>query len=354
MRGFAALQAAILIFSSCYSLAPAQSSWQFANRLQIGGEHDDNIYESSNRAIAAVSSRLFFRSRADRAWQKTQLAFTYAGGLQAYSGYADENKLANELDAELRWHLSRWCEVIGTLQGTIKIYFDGPFDFATSQSALHVALQLPRQWLVTVSTATYRLDYAESDGFDYLSRSAGMTVRRQVMAGLVGEGGIYLAWLRYLRSAYAITPNDFWIVVGNEQQDGQTSALARLIIGRRFLVQLTGEFQRNTSNSFGYDYHRWRLSVIGAFRLSSRWLVRLAGLRQYKKYQETLPSAAGGPPIELDTERNESNFVVADVSYDISGDLGWLVRAAFYDNEAAVRGLFYQKTLLFSGFEYRF
>lgn len=352
MRRLAVFAAALLAISFIIcSSARAQSVWQFTNRLQVGAEHDDNIYESSRRATAALSSRLFFRSRTERTWRKTQLGFAYAGGLQTYPNHADENKLANELDAELRYRLARWCEVTGSLRGTVKVYFNGPFDFATSQSALRVATTLPHQWWLAVSIASYRLDYAESDGFDYLGRSLGVTVRRPITSWLVGEGDLQIARLRYLRPAYADTPAGIWFALGDEQQDRQTGAMARLIIGRRFLVHLGGEFQRNVSNSFGYDYHRWRWSMIAAFRLTPRWLVRLAALRQHKKYKDALPPVL---PIELDTERNESNFFVGDVSYDISRDIGWLLRAAYYDNEAAVRGLFYQKTLVFSGLEYRF
>ncbi len=147
MRRLAALEVAFLFLAISYTLAPAQSLWQFTNRLQIGAEHDDNIYESSGRPTTALSGRLLFRSRADRSWQKTQLVFAYSGGLQTYPGHADENKLANELTADLRWKANRWCEISGSLQGTVKIYFNGPFDFGTSQSALNVTLQLPRRWL---------------------------------------------------------------------------------------------------------------------------------------------------------------------------------------------------------------
>ena len=351
MLGRVTFHAAFALIAIAFSNALPQSPWQFTNRLQIGAERDDNIYESKSRPTAALCGRLLFRSRTERSWQRTQISFAYSGGLQTYSSHADENKLTNELNADLRWTLNRWCQITGAVQGTVKVYFNGPYDFGTTQSALQVTLQLPQRWALTLSTATSRLDYAESDAFDFLGRTVGATVRKRLADWLVAEGGLHVAWLQYLRLLRENAPPAYPFSMSEKQHDRQTGAVARLAIGRKFLIHLSAEFQRNTSNSFGYDYNRWRLSLIAAFRIAPRWLMRVAALRQHKKYAEPLSLAQ---PLELDTERSESNFLVGDVSYDISQDLGWLVRVAFYDNEGAVRGLFYQKTLLFSGFEYRF
>jgi len=341
----------LLLFALASRLCFSQSEWLLSNRLQAGGEHDDNIFESSARPTSAYSGRLLFSSRADRSWQRAQLFLAYSGGLQTYASHSVENKLTNEASAEARWNVSRWCQLRGALNGTLKIYLNDRYDFGTTQSALNVALLMPRNWTLKLSATTARLDYAESDDFDFLSRAFGATARRPISGWLIAEGGAHFSRLEYLRFAFDYAPFGFWSPTDEKQRDSQTSIHARLIIGRRFLVNLSGEWQRNSSNSLGYDYERWRFSLIAALRLHSKWLLRIAALRQHKKYLEALPPIL---PIELDTERNESNFVVADLSYDLSSHLGWLLRASYYDNEAAIRGLFYQKTVLFSGIEYRF
>jgi len=328
-----------------------QSTWQLSSRLQFGGEHDDNIFESSARPTSAYSGRMLFSSRADRDWRRTQLSFAYSGGVQTYVSHADENKLTNEASAEARWNLNSWCQLRGAFNGTLKVYFNGPNDFGTTQSALHIALQLPQQWSLRLSASSSRLDYAESDDFDYLGRALSATVRRPLTDWLIVEGGVELARLNFLRYAFDAAPDGIWFIAEDKQKDSQTVVHTRFIIGRRFLVSLSGDWQRNSSNSVGYDYERWRFSMIAAFRLSPRWLLRVAALRQNKDYLEDLMPVV---PIELDTERNESNFIVADVSYDVTSQLGVLLRTAYYDNEAAIRGFFYQKTVLFTGVEYRF
>jgi len=333
-----------------WASAMSQSSWQVAHRVQLGAEHDNNIYEAARRTDA-FSGRLLLRSRVDRQWQRANFALTYSGGLQTYPGHADENKLTNDLGVELGWQLKPWCRVNGAAQGTLKVYFNGPYDFGTTQSSLNVALQLPQEVVATLSATTLRLDYAESDDFDYLGRAFGISFRRRFTDWLMLDAGAHHIRLRYLRPAFDVSDNQLWLPLGGDQRDQQTSAMLRCILGRQFLINLSGEWLRNNSNSDGHEYDRLRISLIAAFRLSPRWLLRVAALRQHKNYLDALPPAL---PIELDAERNESNFIVADVSYDLSNELAWLTRVSIYDNEGAVRGLFYQKTLFFSGFEYRF
>lgn len=333
----------LMLFALTSRLCFSQSEWLLSNRLQVGGEHDDNIFESSARPTSAYSGRLLFSSRADRSWQRSQLSVAYSGGLQTYASHTVENKLTNEANAETRWNVSRWCQLRGAVNGTLKIYLNDQYDYGTTQSTLSASLQLPQRFSLTLSTATARLDYADSDFFDFMSRSYGVTLRRQLAGWLTAEGGVNHSRLNYLRYVYLLD--------NAKQRDRQNGAAVRFVIGRKFLVNISGEWQRNNSNNAGYDYERWRLSLIGAVRLSPRWLLRIAALRQHKKYLEAQRPLN---PIELDAERNESNFIVADLSYDLSSQVGWLLRVSYYDNEAAFRGLFYQKTVLFSGVEYRF
>ena len=122
-------------------------------------------------------------------------------------------------------------------------------------------------------------------------------------------------------------------------------------IGRKYLVHLTGEYLQNDANSFGYSYDQFRLSAILGLKLGRPWLLRLAAMRQFKNYREDI-----APIIQrtLDPESDESNFLVADLSYNYTPKLTYLIRLAYYKNEAAQRGRFYRKTQLFIGGEFRF
>jgi hypothetical protein len=99
-----------------------------------------------------------------------------------------------------------------------------------------------------------------------------------------------------------------------------------------------------------YDFDRWRVNGLLGFRPARRWMLRTAVMLQHKRYRKELPPIY---LIDLDTEREQSNFVVVDLSRDLTAVISLVARAAFYDNESTVRSLFYQKTLYFAGFELR-
>ena len=81
------------------------------------------------------------------------------------------------------------------------------------------------------------------------------------------------------------------------------------------------------------------------------WLLRAAFMLQHKRY--LLPSSPISLP-ELDPEREQSNYAVLDLTRNLSSQASWLLRLAYHNNETPVRGLFYQKLLLYSGLELRF
>ena len=59
-------------------------------------------------------------------------------------------------------------------------------------------------------------------------------------------------------------------------------------------------------------------------------------------------------PSDIDPERDESNFIILDLSKDFNPHLTALVRLGLYDNESVIRDLFYRKVLLTAGFDVRF
>jgi hypothetical protein len=120
--------------------------------------------------------------------------------------------------------------------------------------------------------------------------------------------------------------------------------------GRKLVTQLAVEAQINRSNSFGYDYTRFRASGLLGFRPAKNWLLRAAGTLQRKRYRDDL---ARLNIRDLDTEREQSNFLVFDISRDFSAEISLLARAAIYNNESTVPGVFYRKMLYFTGLEVR-
>lgn len=335
-------------------ILPAQSPWKIKNRVQAGAERDNNIFETPQSRIGTLAGRLFFSNQSQRRWTKTTLSVNYSGALQFYPEYSEENKTIHDLSGNANWRLNGWLQISGFLRGNAKIYFDAPFDFANTLSNLSFGLRLPEKFTLTFSISSSRLDYAESDQFDYTSRYFGLKLQRLLTGTVVLESSIFFNNLDYLRPALGIRDqagNQILFSQTFNQKDEQVSGQLRLSFGRKYLARFGIEYLENDANSFGYSYEQFRLSAIIGMKPGKPWLLRLAAMRQFKNYRDDI-----APILQrtLDPESDESNFLVVDLSYDYTSKLAYLVRLAFYKNEAAQRGRFYRKVQFFIGGEYRF
>ena len=329
----------------------AQSPWKWGNRVQVGLERDSNIFESSRFRTAAAAGRFVLRSRLDRAWPKLTFSGSYAGGLQAYPEYAREHKITNQLDLGLRWRLAPRWQLSGRAAGFLKLYFEAPLDFAHTLTEAQLDAILNRRFSASLSLRSFGLDYAASDVFDFSGRNVALVVHTKVLGRAVADFGARLGHLKFRRPAYAVSPDGFFVVQASRQEDQLFGASLRLSWRKGGLWQLIADWQQNASNSYGNSYSQFRISTVAGWRPARRVLLRLAALLQFKHYTDTLPPAL---PIELDAERNESNFLVADISLDATRHFAWLLRLAFYDNESSIRNVYYRKLLFFAGAEYRF
>lgn len=328
-----------------------QSPLRFDHRLQLGGEHDNNIFEATESEASALAARLLLNSQLKKQWQRASLHATYSGGLQLYPQYGVENKWITDVNARGAWHVNRWLQVNGALGGYLKVFLDAPFDFAYTQSSLTARLRMPDASVLGLTAASSRLDYRDSDFFDFGARGFEVSWRKALRRNLQVEGAVEISPRDYERPALAISSDTCCVVLPESQHDVLRGARLRVTFGRKSLLHLTGEYLDNDSNSHGYSYSSLRLSAIAGWRVSRPWLVRIAAMVQRKTYAEAV---APSLPTELDAERNESNFLVADVSYDASLRLTYLFRFALYRNEALLRDSFYTKALFFAGAEFRF
>ena len=136
-----------------------------------------------------------------------------------------------------------------------------------------------------------------------------------------------------------------------EQDDERLQVATKLSYSKRILLDLSYSFQRNDSNSFGYSYSRHQLILVLGLPLGKQMWLRGYGATQIKNYTEqSLPIF----PTDVDTERDESNFFILDLSKDLKPELSVNLRFAYYSNESAIRSQFYSKSLIGAGFDFRF
>jgi len=223
-------------------------------------------------------------------------------------------------------------------------------DYATTSGNAVARVNLPFRTSVDLGGETGQLDYAATDRFDFTFRGVESSFRRQLGASGVLEATINRRTLRYEREAWAYRENQTLAPTGAAQRDVLTTARASITRGRKVVLQLAVEAQSNRSNSFGYDFKRARASGLLGFRPSRGWMLRAAAVWQKKRYRDDLSRFN---LRDLDTEREQSNFVVLDLSRDLLREISLVARLAFYDNESTVPGVFYRKRLYFTGLEVR-
>lgn len=329
-----------------------RTKWRLAHRLQGGGEYDSNIYETSAQRNASGSARFLLSTRGDRRNERWQINYAYAAALQNYPSYGDENKLSHDLDGQVAVRLWRWLQLSSRANGTLKVYLENTADYATTLGNLMASISLPHKILADLSFETGQLDYAKTGiyDFDFTFRGAELALRRPLTASSTLETMLNRRVVRYERQARAYGPSEQLEDKAELQRDVLTTFRTAMTYGRKLVTQVAVEAQINRSNSFGYDFTRFRASGLLGFRPARNWLLRAAGTLQRKRYRDDL---ARLNIRDLDTEREQSNFLVVDISRDFSAEISLIARAAVYNNESTVPGVFYRKMLYFTGLEIR-
>jgi len=327
--------------------------WKLSHRFQGGWEYDGNIYEKNSRRTASGSARFLLNTRGDRRSARWQAHYNYSAALQTYPNYGDENKLSHDLSGRLGVRLWPWLHLAAKAGGTLKLYLESAADYGTTSGNVAASFSLPYHLVAELSGETGQLDYVaaiNTDDYDFTFNGVELVLRRSLLSRGSLEVMFNRRVLRYSRQALAQDMVFELLATAMRQRDALTTCRLALTYGRKTLLQLALETQANRSNSFGYDFNRWRLSGLLGFRPAPRWMLRAAGLVQNKRYRDDLSKLKPG---DIDTEREQSNFLVVDLSRDLSAEISLVVRAAFYDNESIVLGKFYRKTLFFTGAEIR-
>lgn len=325
--------------------------WNLSSRIQAGLEQDNNIFESSRHETESMNGRLLVQMRARKSRKKMLLSADYAGALQIDPVFNSDSKFLNTLNGRAHWRFHEKMILIVNVRGKLKWFLDAPLDFASTWSRFGIQLQLRRGLRCTIGETTSQLDYVHSNYFDQKTRLSTFGISQEFSRSLAGSAEISYGRIAFTRAAYRSAAESALIRNRFEQRDKFLQSKFWLSLGRKNILRLGAEYQKNNSNSFGQGYARWSLSLIGARSLTRQWLLRCALSKQFKDYDE-----AGQIILqnELDAERTENNFAVFDISYSMSDKLAWLMRLALYENESGLRGRFYEKRQLFLGFELRF
>ena len=327
------------------------SNWRLYNRLQIGVEHDNNVEESLNQTAAARAIKLQFHSQARRSWPRLSVQLSYQGGYQLYWSFASENKLINEIAAQAAYKITNKIKFGLESQARLKMFLNREPRYALGDFGLFLNLRLPARLKMHIYYKSEGLDYAASDYHDYSGQSVGLQLHKRVARGLSITP--LWSWRRFCfnRPAFDISYWGNWVPLLTQQQDYLIGYGCQIDwIWRGLLLNLTYHYETYKSNSYGYNFHRHRLNLVGAIKCFGV-LMRFYGTLQRKSYTDDLLPFW---PLELDTEKEESNFLVIDISRELFPNVILIFRTAWYENESPWPNLYYSKRLVNIGVEFRF
>ena len=333
--------------------AEAQNSgkWRIKNRLQASYQFDDNIRENTADSLKKNDSslRFLFHSRASRSNSNTRLAFSYQGGLQSYFRHSIENKLINEIQFSGQYRLSKFVGGV-RCNGRLKIYLNHSFDYSTGSFELFLRLPPLANFFNEFAINTAGLEYQNFPGFNYSEKQVKWTISKELSSGLTGVLDLSGKSIDYHRNII-VTTEDSTGCPDIQQKDDNYKVQFKVNYTKSFLVNFSYSLQYNDSNSRGYKYTRHQFVLIIGVPLSNKTWLRGYAAAQIKIYpEEVLPIF----PTDVDTEREESNFFVVDMSRDLNPSISALLRFAYYNNESVIRSRFYRKAILTAGFDFRF
>jgi len=328
------------------------SSWSFRNRLQGGLEYDSNVTEAVDNPQAATSLRFMFESKASHRGKKLYMNFAYRGGLQLYRDFFAENKLANEAQFGLQIKPSPRFSFGVENWGRLKIFLNRDIDYGLGYLCPYASVNLSTKISARAGMRMQALSYANYDVFNYKSLSFFTKVYWYVLKGLFVSPQIRYINYTLNRHAHTISPDKTFWFTSTENQNDRTTSLGFQIdyYHNGLLVDVSYHYDTNRSNSYGAGYSR-HLFVFSLARQISALMVRFYASLQKKNYlDELLPFW----PQFLDTDEENTNFLILDVSYPLSRHAVFSLRSAWYQNESPYAALYYKKNLLFAIIEIAF
>jgi len=342
---------ALLLAGVGAAASAQQTPWHHQARLQLGVEQDSNIKESAQGTQAAPSLRLLLDLGARRQLATGTVHLSLQGGCQAYWQHVDEDKVVGELRAGAAWPVGSKCSLGARASLRLKSFLrEGP-DYHHFSLAAFAQTRLPAQTALGLSCTRERLDYAASSIYDTDGWNTEVTVTRPLTAWVSAVVILGTQHWSLDRPAFAYDRDrKEWQALPQQHVDRVMSGGGRLELHTCGQWAIAYLYEKSSSNSYGYSFCRHRVSLLAGVDLSRRDLLRIYALLQRKRYEEAAYPAL---PLGLDTEREQSNVLVLDLSHTLANGYTAILRLARYDNESLVRGRYYQKSVVSLSFERR-
>jgi hypothetical protein len=341
----------IFLLAALPAFSQNGTSLQVNNRLQAGWEQDDNVFEALRRPVASSSFRLLYDGRGRMHSGRWAAQLGYQGGLQIYQQVEKENKLINDLRLDLTLKISDRLQFGGQGYARLKLFLNRPDDYALGRWQIFLQGRVPAAVTIRAGYAEEAMDYATTDFYSYYSPGFFLNLQRGLGRGWTLSPQLTWSSPQFDRSAFKSSAAHNFLPAAHRQKDGLlTAGLGVDWVHSSLLVSLLFRNEHNSSNSYGYSYDRQVVTLSFVKNFAGFFLRGYGGWQKKNYLDDLLPFY----PLQLDTEREENNFLVLDLSREVTSFMVVLLRAAWYENESPWASLYYQKRLLSLGTELKF
>ena len=331
---------------------PPVSAWRVSHRFQAGWEMDSNVYEALTAPQPGQDLRLLYELKLRRQINKSVLHSAYRGGCQWYPGLPRENKLIQEVEVAGQKALSSGLMLGVEGWGRLKLFLQREEDYAIGRGQLFLLAHLPYSISLKAGVGCEGLQYANTEFYTYSAPGLHFQLQRPLGPHLALVALVNRMKLHYRRNAIrSISMDEEILVTDGPQEDSFTAWGLRLEASwPAFIGRVGCRRETNHSNAVGYDFTRHVFEAFFVKQIAS-WYVRGMVTLQQKEYSSDLHPLL---PLQLDTEQEQSNFIVLDVSRPVYRSVEMILRAAWYRNESPWANLYYTKRLCDLGLEYQF
>jgi hypothetical protein len=317
---------------------------------------DSNVLESLDQPRSGQSARLLLDVQAKpRFSQKQDLSLEYLGGIEGFQQFGDENRAIQHGTLLYRYQPLEYIAIGTLIQTRWRSFFQVTRGYHWTSAEIFLRFYLPYGFRLKFHTSLSQINHARAAEFNYQSRNDGVTVswfgspRFQIFTR-------YHTELRKFDSAaYTLESSDTDDVVflpkNEKHEDLQWKFAAGLEWLNWLLIRLEISFERQASNSYGYDFERPGIELMIVKSLP--WHLVLRGYMHYqnKDYLDDLTALV---QIHPDTETEESRYLLCDLIRDLTQKTSIRIRAGWYQNESPLRDLYYEKYLLSIGISQSF
>lgn len=339
----------------CIGVVPAVSK-SSTSKFDVSLVRDSNVFESVNAGQADAAGRLLFQATWKRRFFNSfQTGLSYRGGGEFSPRFSNESRAVNEWNAQGEIFLKPLGSAGFDLTERLKTFFRGQRGYSYTEGCFYFRRRLCSGLNATGFYSLSRMDYAGGKYFDCRSNWGGVrfhwaAARRMAWTFQGSTGNV-----RYTRQAFDILRRSLyseeWIASGQIQKDSfrewsvQCESLCWLFL------RLNVGYETSDSNNYGYAFRRPRIHLLAVKSVASDWTVGVVWSYLKKRYSDSLKPIL---QIRPESENEENNYVLADLTRVLSEKTSLRIQAGWYCNESPFRDLYYEKMLYSVGVNHAF